>query len=327
MLYRHDGVLYNECNTSWGDERMDIRVLRYFLVVAQEESFSRAADALYLSQPTLSRQIREMEEELGVQLLVRTNRSVHLTQEGMRLRNRAQEIVSLMDKTREEFSHGNEETAGDIYIGCGETQIMRRLAQVMIPLQRSNPGIRFHLHSANADDVTEKLDRGLLDFGLLVDPYNLKQYESIPLPEEDTFGFLMRKDHPLAEKAELRITDVEGEPLLIPGQGSTVSARWPASIFGLDASKAHIVRQYNLLFNAALMVEEGMGIALCLDRLADTSDRSLLTFRPLAPRRQSRFYFVWKKYRILSPAAELFLQRMQRELTDQATPLPGDWMK
>jgi len=290
---------------------MDIRVLRYFLVVAREESFSRAADALYLSQPTLSRQIREMEEELGVQLLTRTNRNVRLTQEGMRLRRRAQEIVDLMDKTKDEFAHREDEITGDIFIGCGETQAMRQIARVVIPLQREHPGIRFHLYSANADEVTEKLDRGLLDFGLMIEPFNMRQYESFPLPNEDTFGFLLRRDHPLARKAELTIADVEREPLLIPSQGSAVSLNLPADIFGLEPARARIVCQYNLLFNAAIMVEEGMGIALCLDKLADTSERSGLAFRPLSPRRQYRFRFVWKKYQMLSPASELFLRAMK----------------
>ena len=295
---------------------MDIRVLRYFLVVAREESFSRAADALYLSQPTLSRQIREMEEELGVQLLTRTNRNVRLTQAGMRLRQRAQEIVDLMDKTRDEFAHREDEISGDIAIGCGETQIMRQVARVMIPLQREHPGIRFRLYSANADEVTEKLERGLLDFGLMIEPFNMKQYESMLLPDEDTFGFLLRRDHPLAKKAELTIADVEGEPLLIPSQGSAVSVNLPAGIFGLEPGRARVVCQYNLLFNAAIMVEEGMGIALCLDRLADTSEHSGLTFRPLTPRRQYRFRFVWKKYQVFTPAADLFLKRMKAAMGD-----------
>ena len=290
---------------------MDIRVLRYFLVVTREESFSRAADALYLSQPTLSRQIRELEEELGVQLLVRTNRNVRLTQEGMRLRRRAQEIVDLMDKTKDEFAHREDEITGDIFIGCGETQAMRQIARVVIPLQREHPGIRFHLYSANADEVTEKLDRGLLDFGLMIEPFNMKQYESIPLPDEDTFGFLLRRDHPLAQKEELTIEDLEREPLLIPSQGSAVSVNLPTDIFGLEPARARIVCQYNLLFNAAIMVDEGMGIALCLDRLADTSEHSGLTFRPLAPRCKYRFCFVWKKYQLLSPASELFLNNMK----------------
>ena len=188
-----------------------------------------------------------------------------------------------------------------------EADVDRLLAVV----EKEHPGIRFHLYSANADEVTEKLDRGLLDFGLMIEPFNMKQYESILLPDEDTFGFLLRRDHPLAQKAELTIEDVEHEPLIIPSQGSAVSVNLPADIFGLEPARANIVCQYNLLFNAAIMVEEGMGIALCLDRLADTSEHSNLTFRPLAPRRQYRFRFVWKKYQILTPAAEVFLQKIR----------------
>ena len=290
---------------------MDLRALYYFVVVAEELNITRASERLNMSQPPLSVQIKGLEEELGVQLLTRTNRNVRLTQEGMRLRRRAQEIVDLMDKTKDEFTHREDEIAGDIFIGCGETQIMRQLARVMIPLQKEHPGIRFHLYSANADEVTEKLDRGLLDFGLMIEPFNMKQYESIPLPDEDTFGFLLKRDHPLAQKAELTIEDVEHEPLIIPSQGSAVSVNLPADIFGLEPARANIVCQYNLLFNAAIMVEEGMGIALCLDRLADTSEHSTLTFRPLAPRRQYRFRFVWKKYQIFTPAAEAFLRNIR----------------
>ena len=190
-------------------------------------------------------------------------------------------------------------------------EFLSPLAGLAIALRREHPGIRFHLFSANADEVAEKLDRGLLDFGLMFEPFNMKQYESIPLPDEDTFGFLLRRDHPLAQKAELSIEDVEHEPLLIPSQGGAVSVNLPTDIFGLEPARANIVCQYNLLFNAAIMVEEGMGIALCLDRLADTSEHSGLTFRPLEPRRQYRFRFVWKKYQILTPAAEVFLQKIR----------------
>ncbi|MBQ8081800.1 MAG: LysR family transcriptional regulator [Clostridia bacterium] len=291
---------------------MDIRVLRYFLVVAQEESFSRAAEALFLSQPTLSRQIRDMEEELGVQLLERTNRNVRLTREGMRLRKRAQEIVDLMDKTQDEFAHRNEEEiAGDIDIGCGETQSMRKIAQVAIALRQDHPGIRFNLFSANADDIAEKLDRGLLDFGLLFEPFQLSRYETLPLPFEDTFGFLMRADHPLAGSARLRFEDVAGEPLIFPNQGHSISLHTPTETFGLAPEQMNIVCRYNLLFNAAVMVEQGMGIALCFDHLADTTEHSGLVFRPLTPKKSFRMYLAWKKYQFFSPAAELFLNRMK----------------
>ena len=201
---------------------MDIRVLRYFLTVAREESFSRAADALYLSQPTLSRQIREMEDELGVQLLIRTNRNVRLTQEGQRLRKRAQEIVDLMDKTQEEFANLEGEVAGEIAIGCGETQIMREVAKVAIPLQQEHPGIRFNLYSANADDVSEKLDQGLLDFGLMFEPFDMRKYDTLVLPFSDTIGFLMQESHPLAKKKSIRMEDVTGIPLILPRQGHAV---------------------------------------------------------------------------------------------------------
>ena len=275
---------------------MDIRVLRYFLTVAREESFSRAADALYLSQPTLSRQIREMEEELGVQLLVRTNRNVRLTQEGQRLRRRAQEIVDLMDKTQEEFASPEGEVAGEIAIGCGETQIMREVAKVAIPLQHEHPGIHFNLYSANADDVSEKLDQGLLDFSL------------------------MQAGHPLAKKKSIRMEDVAEIPLIFPRQGHAVSPLVSIMNRDFDLSRLNVVCYYNLLFNAAVMVEQGMGIAFCLDHLAETTEHTGLTFRPVYPPMVNRLRLAWKKYQIFSPASELFLRRMKQQFGSEALP-------
>ena len=291
---------------------VDVRVLRYFLTVAREESFSRAAEALHLSQPTLSRQIRDMEEELGAQLLIRTNRNVILTPEGHRLRRRAQEIVELMERTQQEFGSAEDGITGDVCIGCGETQIMREIARVMIPLQRGAPGIRFRLYSGNGDDVLERLDKGLLDFGLLFEPGDLKRYDTLLLPFADTVGFLMQETHPLAQRDRLRIDDVYGVPLLVPSQGQ--SAPSSSALFNrqYDADRLNIVCHYNLLFNAAVMVEQGMGIALCLDHLADTTEHTGLTFRPLDPPAQSRLWLAWKKHQILSPVAALFLQRVRQ---------------
>ena len=291
---------------------MDIRVLRYFLTVAREESFSRAADALYLSQPTMSRQIREMEEELGVQLLVRTNRNVRLTQEGQRLRRRAQEIVDLMDKTQEEFASLEGEVAGEIAIGCGETQIMREVAKVAIPLQQEHPGIRFNLYSANADDVSEKLDQGLLDFGLMFEPFDMRKYDTLVLPFSDTIGFLMKESHPLTKKKSIRMEDVIGVPLILPRQGQSISSSASLMNRDFDINRLNVVCYYNLLFNAAVMVEQGMGIAFCLDHLADTTEHTGLTFRPVYPPMVNRLRLAWKKYQIFSPAAELFLKRMKQ---------------
>ena len=289
---------------------MDIRVLRYFLTVAKEESFSRAADALYLSQPTLSRQIRDREDELGVQLLTRTNRNVVLTPKGQRLRKRAQEIVDLMEKTTQEFANLEGEIAGEIDIGCGETQIMREIARVMIPLQQEHPGIHFRLYSGNGDDVSDRLDKGLLDFGLFFEPYDIRKYNTLLLPFSDTVGFLMQETHPLAQKERLRMEDIYGVPLLVPSQ-----AQSSATLAGrqYDPDRLNVVCHYNLLFNAAVMVEQGMGVALCLDHLADTTEHTGLTFRPLYPPAVNRLWLAWKKYQIFSPAAELFLRRLRQQ--------------
>lgn len=292
---------------------MDIRVLRYFLTVAREKSFSRAAEALYLSQPTLSRQIRELEEELGVQLLIRTNRNIRLTQEGHRLRQRAQEIADLMDKTQEEFAAPQGEVSGEITIGCGETQIMREVAKVAIPLQQEHPGIRFNLYSANADDVSEKLDQGLVDFGLMFEPFDIRKYDTLLLPFADTVGFLMQETHPLAGKKHIRMDDVKEIPLIVPRQGQSLSPSAFLMHTDYDTSKLNIVCYYNLLFNAAVLVEQGMGIAFCLDHLADTTEHTGLTFRPLHPPVTNRLRLAWKKYQIMSPAAELFLRKMKQQ--------------
>ena len=291
---------------------MDIRVLRYFLTIAREESFSRAADVLFLSQPTLSRQIRDMEEELGVTLFVRTNRNLILTKEGMRLRKRAQEIVDLMDKTQSEFAELDEEVAGDVYIGTGETHIMKEIAKVAIELRQEHPRIHFHLFSGDANEVRERLDKGLLDFGIFIGDMQIHQYDFCNLPGKDTWGLLMRKDHPLSTNECIRREDLDNLPLLMPRQeqeGHTV-LDW----FGNSFEQMNVVATYNLLFNAAMMVEQGMGCALCLDKLADTTEASQLCFRPLDPPLEAGLHLAWKKYQILSPAAELFLERLQESI-------------
>ena len=288
---------------------MDVRVLRYFLAVAQEESFSHAAEKLYLSQPTLSRQIRDMEQELGVALFIRTNRNVVLTREGLRLRKRAQEIVDLVDKTQEEFASLEEEISGDVYIGGGETHVMREIARAAIAVREEYPGVHYHLYSGNAEDVAERLDKGLLDFGIMIEPADIHKYDFLKIPGSDIWGLVMPRDHALARKEAIAPGDLEGIPLLVSRQRMVSGSL--SSWLGKNIDHLNVVATYNLLFNAALMVEQGMGCALTLDHLVDAMENENLCFRPLAPRLEVGSSLVWKKYQIFSPAAEVFLNRVQ----------------
>ena len=288
---------------------MDIRVLRYFLAVAQEESISGAANFLNVTQPTLSRQLMDLEEELGSKLFIRSNRKITLTEEGMLLRKRAGEIVALVDKTEAQFHAPEEVICGDVYIGGGETHVMRLLAKVARNLQSDNPEVRYHLFSGNADDVTERLDKGLIDFGILIEPANVRKYDFIRLPGVDIWGVLMRKDSPLAAKKNIKPEDIWNLPLLCSNQ--TMVSNQISGWMKRDFDKLNIVATYNLLFNASLMVEEGFGYALTLDKIINNEK---LCFKPLQPRLDARLNLVWKKYQIFSKPAELFLKKLQEEI-------------
>lgn len=294
---------------------MDIRILRYFLAVVREESISGAAEFLHITQPTLSRQLMDLEEELGVKLLNRgkKNQGITLTEEGMLLRRRAEEIVALTDKTISEFDTTQDIISGDIYIGGGETNAMRLIARVGKKLQDDYPLIRYHLFSGNADDVAERLDKGLLDFGLFIEPANMERYNYLRLPVTDTWGLLMREDSPLADKESIRAEDLENIPLIVSRQSMVHNelSGWS----GRDFDKLNIVATYNLIHNASLMVDEGFGYALCLDRLVFSADNNNFCFRPLEPRLEAPLDIAWKKYQVFSKAAEKFLEALQDELS------------
>lgn len=286
---------------------MELRVLHYFLAVAREQSISAAAQSLHLSQPALSTQLKALEEELGKQLLIRKSkgsRKVTLTEEGMILRKRAQEILSLVKRTQEEISSPDETIAGDVCIGAGETDIVRLFARAAQSLQRQHPDIHYHISSGNAEYVLEYLDKGLIDFGLLFGQVDLQKYEAIPLPVRDSWGVLMRRDAPLAQKETVCPADLWDQPLIISHQRS--DDRRLAQWMQRDLSELHIVATYNLVFNASLLVDEGLGYALCFDKLINTRGSSLC-FRPFAPRLESTAYIIWKKYQVFSKAASAFL--------------------
>ena len=293
---------------------MDVRVLRYFLAVAQEESISGAAEYLHLTQPTLSRQLMDLEQELGKKLLIRGSRKVTLTEDGLLLRKRAGEIVALVDKTESEFHDAEDDISGEIYIGGGETAAMRLIAKTAKDLQKQYPHIRYHLFSGNADDVMERLDKGLLDFGLLIEPMDLKKYDHFRLPGTDTWGVLMRQDSPLAEKDMIYPKDLWKVPLLISRQ--SMIEHGLSDWIRKDHNELNIIATYNLLFNAALMVEAGMGYAICLDKLVNTMDTSGLCFRPLAGSQGAGMDIAWKKYQVFSKASQKFLERLQESFSE-----------
>ncbi len=292
---------------------MELRVLQYFLAVAREQSIVRAAESLHLSQPTLSTQIKAMEEELGKQLLIRGtkgSRKVTLTEEGMILRKRAEEILNLVRKTEREISLSDEVIVGDIYIGAGETDAVRFIAKAAKELNKTHPGIHYHIASGNAEYVLEQLEKGLIDFGIVFGAVDHTKYNAIPLSYKDTWGVLMRKDSPLARKKCITPEELWEKPLIISRQDDNDGAltAWVKR----ELSELEIVATYNLLFNASLMVEEGLGYAIGFDKIINTSGNSSLCFRPLSPKRESSMHIIWKKYQVFSKASEKFLQELNQ---------------
>lgn len=297
---------------------MELRVLQYFLAVAREQSISGAAQALHLSQPTLSTQLKSLEAELGRQLLIRGtpgSRRVTLTEEGMILRKRAEEILSLVRRTEREISLSDEAVAGDIYIGAGESDGVRLLTRVAQKVQARYPYIHFHISSGDGRDVLENLDKGLIDVGLLLQTVDVTRYEALEIPIRENWGVLMRKDSPLAQKESVCPEDLSDRPLIISRQAfsSSLLSAW----FGRNLNALNVVATYSLLYNASLMVEEGMGFALCLDRIINTSGESALCFRPLSPALTLGACLVWKKYQVFSKAAEKFLAALREHLDSE----------
>ncbi len=293
---------------------MELRVLHYFLAVAREQSISAAADSLHLSQPALSTQLKAMEEELGKQLLIRGtkgSRKVILTDEGMILRKRAEEILSLVKRTEEEIIRSDETIIGDVYIGTGETDIVRLFAKAAKKIQKQYPDIHYHISSGNAEYVLEYLDKGLIDFGLLFGNIDPQKYESIPIPLKDTWGVLMRRDSPLAQKETISPEDLWDQPLIISHQRG--DDQYLAQWMRRDISHLHVVATYNLVFNASLLVDEGLGYALCFDKLINTQN-SDLCFRPFSPKLEASACIVWKKYQVFSKAAGTFLECLRNLL-------------
>lgn len=296
---------------------MDIKELRYFIAVAECGSISKAAEKLFITQPNLSRQLMKLEEETGQKLLIRGNKKSELTEAGRLLYKRATEITELMDRTQSELRSDGDEVFGTVCIGGGESYAVGLIAKAAKEVSDMFPGIKFDFFSGDTDAVTEKLDKGLIDFGILIEPSNLEKYNSLRLPLTDKWGILMRKDSPLSEKEYITKEDLNGLPLLFSVHSfkkNNVTA-W----FCKDLDKLNVVATYNLIYNASLMVEQGMGYAVGLKGIINTSGDSTLCFRPFFPILETHLDVAWKKNGELSKASKIFLERLISDLSENVS--------
>ena len=293
---------------------IETRLMHYFLAIAREQNMTKAAETLHVTQSTLSKQMMDLEKQLGKQLFIRGNRKLTLTEEGIFLRNRAQEILSLLENTESALRTDKQSLSGGISIGCGETIVMDLFAKFFAEFHAEHPAVQFHIHSGDADTVLERLDKGLIDMGLLLGPIRQEKYDYLNLHQKDVFGLLMQEDCPLAEQAEINIDQLKTLPLILAEQ--TFQGHQDLEWFGTDESVLNIVATYNLIYNATFLVERGIGYALCLAQLVNTKGRNL-TFRPITPELSVGLYVVTKKYQIFSPAAKAFLEQIKQSLSLQ----------
>ncbi|RHW52061.1 LysR family transcriptional regulator [Bombilactobacillus bombi] len=288
---------------------MELQTLKNFIVIAESGNITKAAQVLHISQPALSRQLSALEAELGVTLAQRGSRHISLTAHGTYLLQRAQEIVTMADKTKSDLTN-QQVISGDLYIGCGETQALKPVAQALKVMTVQYPQVHIHLFSGSGDELRYKMKSGFLDFALLLDPTNMQEYNFIVLPYVDTWGILMHPTNQLATQQVITPEDVDGTPAIFPRQPYTFGQleNW----FGHAIDSQNIIGTYNLLFNAAMLVQADVGIVYCLDHLINAIDIPDLVFRPLAPQLTTKINFVWRKNRPLSSAAEAFLKVLQK---------------
>ena len=284
---------------------MELHIMEYYLAVVREGNISAAAEALHVSQPALSRQIKNLEEELGVTLFERGSRRIRLTEEGMILRRRAEEMVRLMQITESEISRANSSLTGEVHIGAGESLAFHHLSRIAGEIHKEHPDVRFTITSGDTADLLDQLDNGLVDIALIFTDYDHSQYQGIRLPADDRLGLLMRKDSPLSEKAVVSASDLKGLPLIVPRAARALLSSDPG-FADLD-----IVTVYNLIYNASLFVEDGVGYAIGFGGLVNVSGDSALAFRPLESPLSQSGTVIWKKYEVFTPAVNLFLDRLK----------------
>ena len=291
---------------------MEIRELNYFIAVAECGSISKAARKLFITQPNLSRQLQKLEEELGQKLLIRGNKNTELSDAGKLLYKRAKEITELASKTRDELSSDNGELAGTVSLGGGVSYTVEHIARAAKDMKDDHPRVKFDFFSGDTDAVTEKLDKGLIDFGIFIEPSDLTKYNSLRLPLKDTWGILARDDSPVANKSFVTPKDLQDLPLIFSVHSFKKNAitEW----FDKTPEKLNVVATYNLLYNASLMVKQGIGYAVGLDKIVGTSSESGLKFIPFEPRLETHLDVAWKKSAVLSRTSETFLKYLKNTL-------------
>ena len=287
---------------------MELRTLRYFLAAAQEENLTRAADILHVTQPTLSRQMMDLERELGTTLMNRRKSGLTLTDDGIFFRQRAEEIVELADRLEQSFAARNTEVSGLIAIGASEAVGGRLFARLIKQFSDKYPLVQFNLYNEMADNIKDRLDKGLVDVGLLLEPVDTLKYDFVRLSQKETWGILMRDDHPLADRDTVSPEEAAAYPLILPLRERVRSEvlHW----INREEKDLTIPLNYTLLSNAALMVEAGLGCAFCLDGALAIHSSPHLWFVPISPEHTTRSVLVWKKNQMFSPAASLFIQEI-----------------
>lgn len=287
---------------------MEIRSLRYFLITAREESMTKAAELLHVSQPTLSKTMKSLEDEFGKKLFTRHSFSISLTEEGALLRDRAEDLVTMADKIESEFLSLDDITGGELYFGLAESFQIRHLAREIRRLKGRYPGLNYHITSGDTEQVTEKLDKGLLDFAVICDTPDTRKYDYAVFPEGDIWGLILPADAELAKKKTISIDDLQGLPLITSKQGWNGDIKiWAGDRF----DTLHLEGSFRLAYNASMFVREGLGYQLSFRHLVDVSKSSGLVFRPLSPRLETKLYLIWNRSQTFTPIAERFLDQIK----------------
>ncbi len=287
---------------------MEIRTLRYFLAVAREENMTRAAEILHVTQPTLSKALRSLEDELGKKLFVRHSFSIRLTEEGVLLRNRAEDLISMADKIEQEFISLDDISGGELYLGLAESYQIRYLARMIRAFKTRYPNLHYHITSGDTEQIADKLEKGLLDFLVLAELPDSRRYEYLAFPEKDVWGLVIPEGDSLAEKDAFRTEDLEGLPLFCSEQAWNGDIKkWAGSSF----SNMKLEGSFRLSYNGSVFVREGLGYLLTFRHLIDTSKESGLVFRPLEPALETGLYIAWNRYQAFTPIAERFLQQLK----------------